>query len=163
MSFEKNPEFWKNLVLFLLKKSLRFEKKNYRSENKTPNLKIIRFTIQISQNKQLGFYVPYGPPQYCMYLYGHAIKADVVDVFGSNLLTRLFRYFIICHNFWSFAVVLFSAARCPIQHFVGALVCLAILSKFLLPQRNKLLFFHLFIFIICFYTTTVQKQHIFLM
>ena len=98
-----------------------------------------------------------------MYLYGHAIKADVVDVFGSNLLTRLFRYFIICHNFWSFAVVLFSAARCPIQHFVGALVCLAILSKFLLPQRNKLLFFHLFIFIIFFYAITVQKQHIFLM
>ena len=28
----------------------------------TPNLKIIRFTIQISQNISLGFYVPYGSP-----------------------------------------------------------------------------------------------------
>ena len=83
--------------------------------------------------------------KYCMYLYGHAIKADVVVVFGSNL-TCLFRYFTICHNFWSFCVVLFSAARCPIQHFVGALVCLAILSKFLLPQRGKLLFLFYFIF-----------------
>ena len=100
--------------------------------------------------------------KYCMYLYGHAIKADVVVVFGSNL-TCLFRYFTICHNFWSFCVVLFSAARCPIQHFVGALVCLAILSKFLLPQRGKLLFLFYFIFFFFFDATTVQKQHIFLM
>ena len=51
MSFEKNPEFWKKSVFFCLWKKLAFWKKNYRSENKTPNLKIIRFTIQISQNK----------------------------------------------------------------------------------------------------------------
>ena len=48
-----------------------------------------------------------------MYLYGHAIKAYVVVVFRCNLLMCLFRYLIICPNFWSFCVVLFSAARCP--------------------------------------------------
>ena len=45
---KKNPEFWK---IWVLKKLELLQRKNYRSENKTPNLKIIRFTIQISQNK----------------------------------------------------------------------------------------------------------------
>ena len=45
---KKNPEFWK---IWVLKKLELLQRKNYRSENKTPNLKIILFTIQISQNK----------------------------------------------------------------------------------------------------------------
>ena len=47
---KKTLSFEKNLFFFFKKKNA-FWKKNYRSENKTPNLKIIRFTIQISQNK----------------------------------------------------------------------------------------------------------------
>ena len=51
--FKKRHEFWKKTLSFekiwVLKKLELLQRKNYRSENKTPNLKIIRFTIQMSE------------------------------------------------------------------------------------------------------------------